>query len=241
METCHLGADTIKMKAILITLALAASSVTAQVIVGTNSFDVVFEATNLTTVAQARIIDDINISRQLWTNSAVHLDIPETEPYIGDWDVIFKPYFNDMRVPRNLVTNSTGALSLFVNKQVSDAYLEAFKFADANSNIVSAAWAFADTISNTNVICNTIAEMSEYVLISPNADIDLPGWFTSFTELKHSPPSVMGFGHIEKVLDAVPGASSNLFMRLQYRSKDNVDQHLCIWHDGKWKIYAWGY
>ena len=52
------------MKTPIIMIALAASSAAAQVIVGTNSFDVVFEATNLTTVAQARIIDDINICRQ---------------------------------------------------------------------------------------------------------------------------------------------------------------------------------
>ena len=226
------------MKKLMI-IALAASSASAQVIVGTNSFDVVFEATNLTTVAQSRIIDDINICRQLWTNSEVCLDISGAEPHIGDWDVIFKPYFNDMRVPRDLVTNATGAFSLFVNKQVSDAYLEAFKFADANSNIISAAWAFTDTISNTNVVCNTREKLLEYVLISPIMDVLLPEWFNAFTELKHSPPSVMAFGYVTQELESVPGVASNLFMRLQYRSTDNIDQHPCIWHDNKWKLYFW--
>jgi hypothetical protein len=225
----------------LVIISLAASSAAAQVIVGTNSFDVVFEATNLTPVAQSRIIDDINICRQLWTNSEVCLDISGAEPHIGDWDVIFKPYFNDMRVPRNLVTNSTGALSLLVEKQVSDAYLDAFKFADANSNIISAAWTFVNTISNTNIICNTRTELSEYVLISPDTNVILPIWFTSFTELEYSPPSVMSFGYITQELEAMPGVASNLFMRLQCRLADNVDQYPCIWHDNKWKFYVWSF
>ena len=228
------------MKGFIIALAVAASSASAQIIVGTNSFDVVFEATNLTSVTQSRIVADINLCRQLWTNSQVRLE-DGGAPYIRDGDVLGRPYFNEMRVPRDIVTNSTGALSIYVNKAVSDAYLKAFEFADANSNIINAAWAFANTISNTNIVCNTMAELSEYVLISPDAEIELPEWFASFTELEHSPPSVMAFGYMTKELEAVPGVSSNLFMRLQYRSTYNIDQHPCIWHDGKWKLYAWSY
>ena len=220
-------------------IILAASSAFAQVMIGTNLFDVVFEATNLAPATQSRIIADINLCRQLWTESEICLDDPGVEPYIYDGDVIFKPYFNEMRVPRDLVTNSTGNHSLLVRKPVSDAYLNAFEFANANSNIISAARAFANTISDTNIVCNTMEELSEYVLISPNADIDLPEWFASFTALEHSPPSVMSFGYMTKEIEAVPGVSSNLFMRLQYRSTDNIDQHPCIWHDGKWKLAIW--
>jgi hypothetical protein len=226
------------MKTII--LLFTASSAVAQIVVGTNSFDVVFEAKNIAPATQSRIVDDINLCRQLWTNSVLYLDYNEFDSSISDWDVIFKPYFNDMRVPRDLVTNSTGSWSLFVSKQVSDAYLEAFEFANANSNIIAAAWSFANMVSNTNIICNTRAELFEYALVSPNMNINLPGWFSSsFTELEHSPPSVMAFGYIVKELEAVPGVSSNLFMRLQYRSTDNIDQHMCIWHDEKWKFYSW--
>ena len=223
-------------------IALAASSAAAQIIVGTNSFDVIFESTNLTSTAQSRIISDMTLCRQLWTNSEIHLTDQNTEPYIYDGDVIFTPYYNDsLEFPDTLVTNPLGTISLKVDTTISDAYLNAFEFADANSNIISAAWAFANTLSNTNIVCNTMAELSDYVLISPDAEIELPEWFASFTELEHSPPSVMAFGYKIKELEAVPGVSSNLFMRLQYRSTNNIDQHSCIWHDGKWKLYAWDY
>ena len=49
------------MKTTLIIIALAASNASAQIIVGTNSFDIVFEATNLTSVTQSRIVSDINL------------------------------------------------------------------------------------------------------------------------------------------------------------------------------------
>jgi hypothetical protein len=231
------------MKPLIILIALTASIAAAQIIVGTNSFDVVFEATNLAPAVQSRIVDDINLCRQLWTNSEVYLDGNDFEPFIGDGYVIGRPYFNNMRVPRNIVTNSAGAWSLFVKKQLSDAYLKAFEFFDANSNIISAANAFVDTLCHSNIVCNTMQELSEYVLIPPNAEVILPGWFAEFCENAYSKPSAMAFGYMNIGPEPSPGVSSNLFMRLQcnFPNEYSVDQVPCIWHDGKWKINAWDY
>ena len=229
------------MKTLIIIISLTASIAAAQVIVGTNSFDVVFEATNLTSAAQSRIVDDINLCRQLWTNSTVYLDVQGADSNIGDGNVIARPYFNDMRVPRDLVTNSAGAWSLFVDKQVSDAYLKAFEFSDANSNIIRAADAFVDALSNTNTVCNTMAEYWEYVLSPTNAHVNLPDGFDGLKEYEYSKPSVMAFGYSIGGPEPSPGVTSNLFMKLQYRSAEiiSIDQFLCIWHDGKWKFYYW--
>ena len=229
------------MKKILIALALAASNTAAQVIVGTNSFDVVFEATNLTTVAQSRIVADINLCRQLWTNSEVRVDAPGTDPYIYDLYIVGWPYFKDMRVPRGLVTNSAGAWSLLVDKQVSSEYLKAFEFADANSNIISAANAFVDALSNSNTVCNTISELREYMLFPEGMQLNPQEEIEGFKEYKYSKPSVMAFGYFSAGPEPSPGVSSNLFMKLQYSSTDvvSIDQLPCIWHDGKWKLYFW--
>ena len=224
----------------LIIIALAASSAAAQVIVGTNSFDVVFEATNLVPAMQSRIVDDINLCRQLWTNSQVRLE-DGGAPYIRDGNVIFRPYFNEMRVPRDLVTNSTGSLSLLVSKPVSDAYIRAFEFADANSSIIAAAWAFVDTISDTNTVCDTMADLANYVLIISDKTVELPAWFRTFANVEYSKPSIMSFGYLPADSLTPAGVSSNLMMKLQYRIEETVDHHLCTWHDGKWKLCVWGW
>jgi hypothetical protein len=230
------------MKKLIILITLAASTAAAQIIVGTNSFDVVFEATNLTSATQSRIVVDINICRQLWTNSLVCLDDPGTTPYIHDENVIFEPYFNEMTFPNELVTNSTGVLSLFVNKPVSDAYLKAFEFADANSNIVAAAAAFVDTIMYSNIVCNTMEELAEYVIITSNTEIDPSKFFERSEEMEFSKPSAMSFGYMAATLPQAPGISSNLVMKLQYRMpiSKSIDQMPCVWHDNKWKL-VWGY
>ena len=226
-----------KVKTILI--ALAASSAAAKVIVGTNSFDVVFEANNLAPATQSRIVDDINLCRQLWTNSVVHLNDQNKVQYIYDGYVIGRPYFNEMRVPRNLVTNATGALSVFVSKPISDAYIEAFEFVDANSNIIAAAATLINALADTNIVLSTVAEVSEYVFVSSDKTIELPTDFRGFTQSTHSMPSVMAFGY-ETIDSQIPtGSASNLTMKLQYRYKSSVDQHWCIWHDGKWKLGIW--
>ena len=229
----------------LIIVAFTASSAAAQVIVGTNSFDVVFEETNLTTVAQSRIIDDINLCRQLWANSEVYIydDEEDGELFIGDGYVIGKPYFNDMRVPRGLVTNSAGALSLLVSKPVSDAYLKAFEFADANSNLISAANAFVDALSNSNTICNTISELREYILFPENIAVDPQEQIEGFKSYKYSKPSVMAFGYFNQGPEPSIGVSSNLFMKLQYSLDKTISiyQLPCIWHGGKWKLYFWNF
>ena len=223
-----------------IVIALAASSAAAQIIVGTNSFNVVFEATNLSSAAQSRIISDINLCRQLWTNSVVLFDEPNAEPYISNRYVIFSPYFDDsLKFPDMLVENSNGAISLKVEKAVSDAYLKAFDFVDANSNIITAAATLISALSNTNIVFNTVAEVGEYIFISSDKTIELPSNFRGFAESPHSMPSVLAFGY--EIIDSeIPtGAASNLTMRLQYRYKKSVDQRWCIWHDGKWKLGIW--
>ena len=221
-------------------IALAASSASAQILVGTNSFDVVFEATNLTSVTQSRITSDINLCRQLWTNSLVCLDDIGTEPYIHDGNVIFSPYFDgNLDFPNTLVTNATGALSLLVSKPVSAAYLKAFEFADANSNIIAAASALINALSNTNIVLNTVAEVGEYVFISSDKTIELPTNFRGFAKNAYSMPSVMAFGY-ETINSQIPtGSASNLVMKLPLRHHKTVDYLPCIWHDGKWKLGIW--
>jgi hypothetical protein len=224
-------------------IALAASNVAAQVILGTNSFDVVFEATNLTSATQSRLIADINLCRQLWTNSVVHLGMSATDSYIEEMSIVGRPYFNEISVPREIVTNSVGALSLLVNKQASDAYLKAFEFADANSNITRAADAFVEAFSNSNFVCNTMTEYLEYFLIPTGMQVDIQDEIEGFKEYEYSKPSVMSFGYYKKGPEPTPGVSSNLFMKLQYRSMETgmelIDQLPCIWHDGRWKFYYW--
>ena len=217
---------------------MAASSTAAQVIVGTNSFDVVFEETNLVPAMQSRIVDDINLCRQLWTNSQVRLE-DGGAPYIRDGYVISRPYFNEMRVPRDLVTNSTGALSVLVSKPVSDAYLKAFQFADANSNIVAAVSVLIDALSSTNIVLNTVDELSEYIFVSSVKTVELPANLYGGEQSTYSMPSVMAFGY-ETIDSEIPtGSASNLVVKLPLRYWETVDYTPCIWHDGKWKLAIW--
>lgn len=226
----------------LIIIALTATSAAAQIIVGTNDFDIVFEAKDLAPTIQSRIAADINLCRQLWANSEVYIydDDEDFESFIGDGYVIGRPYFNDMRVPRGLVTNSLGVLSLFVEKQISDAYLKAFEFADANSSIISAANAFVDALSNSNTVCNTTADLREYILFPTDIQLDAQKEIEGFKSYEYSKPSVMAFGFLNQGPEPSAGVSSNLFMKLQYRGDEiSIDQLPCIWHNGKWKLYFW--
>jgi hypothetical protein len=223
-----------------IILALAASTATAQIIVGTNSFDVFFEATNLSSAAQSRIISDMNLCRQLWTNSVVLFDESNAEPYISNRYVLSSPYYDDsLEFPDTLATNQLGILSLKVEKSVSDAYLKAFEFVDSNSNIIAAAEMLVDALSNTNIIFNTVEELGEYIFISSDKTVELPTDFKGFAQSAHSMPSVLAFGYETIDSEISTGSASNLIMKLQYRYKKSVDQRLCIWHDGKWKLDIW--
>lgn len=213
-----------------------------QITVGTNRFEFVFEQTNLTESEKSRIAADIAMCRHSWTNSAFVSALSDSRiGYIYDVNVVQSPYFNPgIKFPNWIVNNSTNVPSLLVRQDVCEAYTDSFGFINAHSNIIMQAYAFVDRISNSNLVCKTMSELVDYVLIQTNATVSLPAFFNGLREPDYSYPSVLSFGYYEKGPQN-GGSATNLFMVMPSKYEDTIDTVPVIWNDGKWKFYMWDF
>ena len=212
--------------------------------VSSNSISVSFVDTNLSVSAKASIVADLQICLSEW-GKASELDLGLYEP--GVIGYLYNPdksphYPEDIRFPRTLVTNSVSGLSLLIPKKISDAYTNAFAFADANSNIVAAAYEFVAFISSTNFLSVTSNQVENYFLFNQAPPQLYQLAFQDLTNSVHGssyyPPSILGFYY----RPAGP-APTNLWLYIP--SSSPVCGYIewgpvtAIWHDGKWKFSIW--
>jgi len=210
----------------------------------TNAIAVAFVDTNLSTAAQAAIVSDLQLCLQNWGQnselclrnsggSVGYLDNPDRNPC----------YPETIAFPENVVSNGTNGLALQIPKSLSDAYTNAFAFADANSNIVAAAYEFVAFVASTNFVHIPSNSLPDYIIFkNVPSNIVVFGAQTIISKMQQKiyPPSILGFYY------STEGPSAtNLWVRIPQSvgSYDGTAEWgvfpSAIWHENKWKFCIW--
>ena len=238
-----------KTKSVFIAAMLWTCCCSAQsnvVYYGTNAspINVSFVDTNLSASAKASIVVDLQVCLNEWGKTS-ELDLGLYEP--GVIGYLYNPdksphYPEDIRFPRNLVTNDLSGLSLHIPKKLSDAYTNAFAFVAANSNIVAAAYEFVSFVSSTNFLSVTSNQVANYFLFNQAPPQLYQLAFHDLTNSVHGssyyPPSILGFYYR-------PAGPEPTNLWLYIPSSSPVCGYIewgpttAIWHDGKWKFSIW--
>jgi hypothetical protein len=125
-----------------------------------NSIGVSFVDTNLSVLVQASIVTDLQTCLNEWGKTS-ELRLRNKDNSAGNFynSTQCPHYPANVEFPENVVTNLNGPI-LQISKTLSDAYTNAFAFAVANSNAVTAAYDFVAYVSSSNflstVTSNTI-------------------------------------------------------------------------------------
>jgi len=216
----------------------------------TNSINVAFADEGLPDSLKKSIVADLSLCFQGWAANA-EIMLREKGESAGYMDYgTHNPYYRDGVVfPKNIITNSSGGIALQIPKTLSDTYTNAFAFADANSNIVAAAYEFVAFISSSNFVSlssnalpnyilfknkysETITESNEIVRLASQI---IPGlcYQTFYT------PSVLGFYYSPEGPSA-----SNLWLNIPSSTHPATNTtewagYPVLWHNGKWVFCSW--
>ena len=218
--------------------------------VHSNAISLAFADTNLSESAQSAITADLRICLSEWgKRSELYMrNKGESIGYLYNFKS--SPHYpEDISFPREIVSNGVSGLALQIPKALSDAYTNAFAFADANSNIVAAAYEFVAFISSSNFVSlssnalpnyilfknkysETITESNEIVRLASQI---IPGlcYQTFYT------PSVLGFYYSPEGPSA-----SNLWLNIPSSTlpSNNMMEwsgYSVLWHNGKWVFCSW--
>ena len=118
---------------------------------GTN-FIFQFEDSNLSISNQHRIADDIVMIRNFGVISEIRIDpIDGFDGYIYNDNIEDSPFFDpELKFPRYFkAVNSTN--SLFIPKELSSAYTNAFTFLDSNTNMFLSAHLFVEAFASNRL------------------------------------------------------------------------------------------
>jgi hypothetical protein len=218
--------------------------------VHSNAISLAFADTNLSESAQSAITADLRICLSEWgKRSELYMrNKGESIGYLYNFKS--SPHYpEDISFPREIVSNGVSGLALQIPKALSDAYTNAFAFADANSNIVAAAYEFVAFISSSNFVSlssnalpnyilfknkysETITESNEIVRLASQI---IPGlcYQTFYT------PSVLGFYYSPEGPSA-----SNLWLNIPSSTHPATNTtewagYPVLWHNGKWVFCSW--
>jgi len=218
--------------------------------VNANALDVVFADTNLSAKAKSGIVADLNLCLREWGKTS-ELDLGDYEPdvlgYLYNADT--SPHYpEDIEFPRNIVSNGTAGVALQITKELSDAYLKAFAFTNANAKAVKAAYEFVTFVSSTNFPNIPSKDLPNYILIKNETPKEISARAQEIiSQLGHQtyyPPSVLGFSRIPLGPKGI-FSRSNLWMIVPCSStRSNSDKKSwsafpAMWHKGKWKFCHW--
>ena len=249
-----------KTKTFFISVSLAISALCASICTGqsnvlyygTNgsSIGVTFVDTNLSVSARASIVCDLQLCLQEWgkgTQFRLGADDPAFVAHLYNPDIT--PNFPEtIDFPDNVVSNGTTGFALQIPKTLSDAYTNAFVFAVANSNAVTAAYGFVAFVSSSNFLSTVTSNtIHNYILVKDATNQYYQTEFSGIVEgmfqyPKYYPPSLLGF----YCSPNGPG-TNNLYFRLPAKTNpgygyDGWHGFPAIWHDNKWKVcigYEW--
>jgi hypothetical protein len=209
-----------------------------------NTISLAFADTNLSESAQSAITADLQVCLNEWgkeTQFRLGANDPAFVAHLYNPDIT--PHYPEMiDFPNKVVSNGVSGLALHIPQKISDAYTNAFAFADANSNIVAAAYEFVAFVSSTNFLSVTSNQIANYFLFNQATPQLYQLAFHDLTNSVHRssyyPPSVLGFHYSPE-----GPAPTNLWLYIP--SSSPVCGYIewgpvtAIWHDGKWKFSIW--
>ena len=197
-----------------------------------NALDVVFVDTNLSTKMKLDIVTDLNLCLREWgKNSELRL-----QDNLGFAGYLYNPdrsphYPNDVKFPRNIVSNGTVGVALQITKDISDAYTNAF----------------VSFISSTNFPSIPPKKFPDYYLENQRTQKeiieDAQKIISQLTHQTYYPPSALGFGYTPAGPSGI-FSKSNLWMRIPCSSPSGGDwlewgAFPAMWHKGRWKFCFW--
>ncbi len=219
-------------------------------VVGTNHFDVVFENASAPSSLKDFIIEDVQRCYEAWgTNTEIRSSRAITHVMKIYPPVFMGPYYmedlyaEDLNVPEDIVTNTTGQLALKIPSVLIQKYAESFVFKTNHLAQVQAADAFVDFVSSaafTNIPSN---QVSNYFMVkdaTPQTYLDSSETIIQdIASCDFFAPSILGFTYNERGPDV-----TNLWVFVPVISKQRTvssvfDVFPAIWHDGKWKFCLW--
>ena len=208
-----------------------------------NALDVVFVDTNLSQKAQSAIVADLRVCLLEWgkTGELYLRDNEDSAGYLS-MGTISPHYPENIKFPKNVVSNGTAGVALQIPKELSDAYTNAFKFAAANAKAFAAANAFVKFVNSSNFLALPPKDLPNYVLEKNTTAAEIiAGAQDTIAELRHQtyyPPSVLGFLNSE-----IGPAKKNLLVIIPCTSPvsdwKEWGGYPAIWHEGKWKFFFW--
>ena len=235
-----------------VTLALMTlqNSPSYDMVVGTNHFGVAFETPAIPSSLEDFIVADVQRCYDAWgTNVVIESGLPGRYGSYVSRDVFVGPYYSEnldveeLRVPRHLVTNETGRLSLEIPSALIEKYSDALIFKTNHLVQVQAADAFVAFVSSAEFKNVTSNDVVNYFLIKdaiPQAYLNSGETIVrDLSSCEFFSPSILGFTYSDRGPDA-----TNLWVFVPVIPKtrtalSSFDVFPAIWHDGKWKFCFW--
>lgn len=212
---------------------------------GTN-FIFQFEDSNLSISNQHRIADDIVMIRNFGVISEIRIDpIDGFDGYIYNDNIEDSPFFDpELKFPRYFkAVNSTNAL--FIPKELSSAYTNAFTFLDSNTNMFLSAHLFVEAFAS-NRLDSTPSNQIYRLVYYPNSS---PQEYESMRDSIVSDLKCQTYGHPSALSFHQTGPGTNNFphaaiwMRMptlswsSFAHKNLFQIFHAFWYDGMWRIY----
>jgi len=244
-----------KMKtipALSLTLIMALNASAYDMVVGTNHFDVVFENASTPSTLQDFIVADVQRCYEAWgTNVEIRASRATTHVMRIYPPVFMGPYYledpsvqrRSIYVPKDIVTNSVGQLSLIVPSTLIQKYADGLDFKTNHLVQVQAADAFVDFLSSPEFANVTSNQVSNYILykdLPPQGYLENGDSFVKdLSDQMYFRPSILGFTYSDRGPDA-----TNLWVFVPViprirTAMSSFDVFPAIWHDGKWKFSFW--
>ena len=219
-------------------------------VIGTNHFDVVFENVSTPSSLKDFIVEDVQRCYEAWgTNVVIQPNLPVRNGSYLRANVFMGPYYmenlyaEDLNVPEDIVTNTTGQLALKIPSILIQRYAEGFVFKTNHLAQVQAADAFVDFVTSATFANIPSNQVSNYFMVkdaTPQTYLDSSETIIQgLTSSDFFAPSILGFTYNDRGPDA-----TNLWVLIPVISKarttqSSFDVFPAIWHDGRWKLSFW--
>lgn len=218
----------------MLAAAAAADSVPSVTVEG-RTFPFAFEDATLSEAVRGRIASDVAALWEDQPGSVVQSGAGGAERLFND-SVWATPYQNEMDVPERLVEVGTNRC-LFVSKDVSDAYLAAFSFAEAHEKETAALAGFVASLSPEALSNAAPAEIS--ALLSGEDDIDETRRLEiveNLSQTQFDRPTALGFRVATG--EETHAEAGTLLAALPCHDRTSGEWQLrpAAWIDGAWKL-----
>lgn len=220
---------------VLLLATIASADSVASVTVAGRTFPISFEDPTLTDFERARIASDVAALWEDQPESVVQQGAGGAERLFID-SMWATPYANNMEPPNRIAQEGTNRL-LRVDRSVSSAYRQAFRFADAHTNEVAALAAFIDALSASALSNATPASLSPLLLNETvESQEDCQRIVGELLETHFCRPSLLGIHTASDPSSCVPAGTLLSLIPCHDRATGHWDLWGAAWLDGRWQL-----